>query len=348
MVDLLYKAKLKVASTSTGALGDRVKHGGCVFDLQNKLKLKSKYIRENTYFISLNIVVILVIYYFNTNKNTRITYYAGFCYKMEQINLKIDEVLQRLGSMEKSTNSRLEEIEKKLAKIVVIENNIKRIENNVAGITKSQSFISEQYEGQKKTIESLTKKNTKLEKDMDEVKMNTAEKDTKIRTLESEINSLEQYGRWDMLNIKGIPKLREESTDELVIKTASLLNVQLDFQDIDISHRTSVRDDAAIIVKFNSRRKRNELYAQRKHLKDITVQQLGFESNEKIYINESLTHKNGELLKNTRKLKETKALKYIWTKNGNIFVRASDTADTKNIKSNSNIHGYAKTLQPIY
>ena len=127
-----------------------------------------------------------------------------------------------------------------------------------------------------------------------------------------------------MLTLKGIHKQAGESTDDVIINVAKMLEVDQSVRDIDISHRTSNNTDAGIIIKFNSRRKRNEIYGKRKNLKNKTVKELGFNSDNKIYINESLTQNNGDLLKNTRKLKKSKQLKQIWTKNGSIFVRETD------------------------
>ena len=266
---------------------------------------------------------------------------------MDKIEKKIDIVLERLCKIEKSTNDRLDLIEKKLSRICIIENDMAIIEKNVEGVVKSQSFLSDKYDNQKKTMDNLVKKNVKIEQEMNNILHDNIEKIKKIEVLENELNHLEQYGRWDMLTLKGIPKHAGESTDDVMINVAKMLEVDLSVSDIDISHRTSKNAHAGIIIKFNSRRKRNEIYGKRKNLKDKTVKELGFDSENKIYINESLTQKNGDLLKNTRKLKESKQLKHIWTKNGSIFVRETDDADTYNIKSITDILEYANMLQPL-
>ena len=328
-------------------LVDRVQYGGCVFhDLQNKVN-NHECIRENTHFKSYVIFLILYLNILTTllNKNTRSC--LLFFIKMNKVEKKIDIILERLERIEKSTNDRLDLIEKKLSRMCQIENNIAVIEKNVEGVVKSQSFLSDQYENQKKTMDNLMKKNIKLEQEMNVVLQDNTKKIKKIEVLENEINHLEQYGRWDMLTLKGIPKQAGESTDDVIINVANMLEVDLSVRDIDISHRTSNNTDAGIIIKFNSRRKRNEIYGKRKNLKNKTVKELGFNSDNKIYINESLTQKNGDLLKKTRKLKESKQLKHIWTKNGSIFVRETDDAETYNIKSITDILEYANKLQPL-
>ena len=81
----------------------------------------------------------------------------------------------------------------------------------------------------------------------------------KIQVLPLDLNSLEQYGRKYMTDVKGIPRWHNEDTYKIVINFAKLINVQLSLSDIAVSHRTSTKEDVGIIVKFISSRKRDEL-----------------------------------------------------------------------------------------
>ena len=56
----------------------------------------------------------------------------------------------------------------------------------------------------------------------------------------------------------------------------------------------------AVNVKFTSRDVREKLCRARKVLNDITSQDLGFSEENRIFINESLTHSNKELFKQAR------------------------------------------------
>ena len=55
-----------------------------------------------------------------------------------------------------------------------------------------------------------------------------------------------------------------ESTDDIVIKIAKHLNININEKDVDISHRTSTKDDAVIIVKFDSRKSKKPLLRREK------------------------------------------------------------------------------------
>ena len=75
-----------------------------------------------------------------------------------------------------------------------------------------------------------------------------------------------------------IPKTRYESTDDIIMNLVKHLDIHIQEKDIDISHRTSSNDEAAIIVKFDSRTARNKFYEGRKRMKDrpATSLDLGF------------------------------------------------------------------------
>jgi len=145
-----------------------------------------------------------------------------------------------------------------------------------------------------------------------------------MKALKIESNNLAQYSRRDTLEISGIPVSTDENTNQLVCKLGNILGVSIKDEDISISHRLPVGKSntavalhtktPAIIVKFVRRDVRNELYKSRKALKDKTSEQ-------KFFINGSLTPKNKSLFKECLKVKRVLHYKFLWTRNGNIFIR---------------------------
>ena len=67
--------------------------------------------------------------------------------------------------------------------------------------------------------------------------------------------------------------------------------------------------------------KSDNLYRVRKQLKALTTQDLGYSEKRKIYLEESLTERNQMLFKDCLKVKKDMEFKFIWTLNGNIFMR---------------------------
>ena len=89
------------------------------------------------------------------------------------------------------------------------------------------------------------------------------------------------------------------------------LGVQINEEDISVSHRLpqnkhNVDKPPIIIAKFVRRDTKENLYRARSKLRHITTQDLGFQGDNKIYIQESLTQKNKELFRKALKLKKSR------------------------------------------
>ena len=171
----------------------------------------------------------------------------------------------------------------------------------MSAVIKSQEHISQEFDKQKVQIENLSKKNNILEQHVTSLHQSNEEKANQISNLEFELNDLAQYGRRSMIDIRGIPRCLQEDTDKLVQDVAKIMKISVTKSDIEISHRNSTTENAAIIVKFQSRRKRNEFFEARSSLSTKTTRDIGFETNHNIYINENLTPINGLLLRDTRR-----------------------------------------------
>ena len=95
-----------------------------------------------------------------------------------------------------------------------------------------------------------------------------------VQSLRRQINDLEQYGRREMLEINEVPCRKQEDTNQIVTNIAQALNVELTKEDLQVSHRFSPDANSGIIVRFTSRRKREEMFSQRKHLMTIAMESL--------------------------------------------------------------------------
>ena len=240
---------------------------------------------------------------------------------------------------------RLTSIETSLTTLSIIKDDISTLKSNLNGVIDSQVLINAEFEEQKKQMESITKRNQILEKHVTTLHRNMEEKSSQISTLHSSLNDLEQYGRRPMVDIRGIPRWSNENTDQLIIDLSKLIKVNISHDDIDISHRVSGDEKAAIIVKFATRKKRNEFFNARKNLETKSAKDLGFDSTDKIFINESLTPANGLLMKEARiQLKKTGLAKFVWSSNGRIFVKESEKTKTYQVKSKHDV----QQLQTIF
>ena len=100
------------------------------------------------------------------------------------------------------------------------------------------------------------------------------------------------YGTaWIALNC-----IREKTTEEVVLKIADALDVDIDAHSIEISHRTQRKNSDAIIVKFLSHKDKVKMYKSRTKLKVVKVSALfpdcpseALQERDSIFLFENLT-----------------------------------------------------------
>jgi len=165
--------------------------------------------------------------------------------------------------------------------------------------------------------------------------------------MENDINELEQYSRRWCLEFKGIAYEKNENTDQLIVQVANKIGVTLHPSDISISHHmapsTPTHPNPNIIVKFLSRKVRDNIYSKRIKLKvaNASLQQ----GHSKVFINESLTKQNRERFKKCNDFKKKAGYKYIWTKNGLTYLRKDDASQTITIQNNKDLHKFGIAAQ---
>lgn len=76
-----------------------------------------------------------------------------------------------------------------------------------------------------------------------------------------------------------------------------------------------------IIIRFVSRLNKDIFLNKRKVKRNLKASDLGYSSENSVYINESLTSANRTLLKMTRDMAKTRGYSQVWTANCAIFTR---------------------------
>ena len=159
----------------------------------------------------------------------------------------------------------------------------------------------------------------------------------KINDQESEIaelydlqDALEQYTRKNSLEIHGVPESAYTSTEEVVFKLSEASNVDINPNDVEISHKLHRKGIKPIIVKFQSHKVKSRMYKERAKLKHVRVADLYPGStavtrveSERIYLNENLTSYRRDILKQANQKRKDGLLTSAWSMDGKIFVKTS-------------------------
>ena len=176
--------------------------------------------------------------------------------------------------------------------------------------------MSEYFEDQREDTKYIKLKQKNLGNENKQLNSELHMIKEQLEITNQQLNGNFQYMRssW-MLEISRIPTSKDEDTKGIVCKLASLAKMQ-DFskEKIDVAHRTSSKTTAPVTVIFYKKNGSNDFNLRSNKFSDGAVQEeQHLESNEvqpteRIYINESLTKENRELLKLARE--EAKKFKY--------------------------------------
>lgn len=210
-----------------------------------------------------------------------------------------------------------EDINENKNKICVLENSVSDILTESAHLKASieEIKISNQHSVEyESSINSLKEENTKL----------------RVR-----LNESEKMANANCLEIIGVPEPRGENLIVTLQLVCAALGFKLDPAMVDNCYRLRYTDDplhSKIIVKFLRKCHKEELINCRKIKRDFSTSFLDnslsclVNTPQKIYVNELLTSYNKILLKKAKEYKSNNNIKYLWIKNGNIYLRKSETS----------------------
>ena len=240
--------------------------------------------------------------------------------------------------------------------IEMLNATIKTLTDRCDAIEKSQGFISAKYDKVLEALQSTNKKSTELD-------LNNKRQDDRIEKLEQALYEMEctidetqQYIRRDCLEITGIPILPVDNPKQLVKELGVLVGVELGDGCISTAHRLpdTKKVKNRIIVKFVRRDKREEVFKRTKNLigkKSSNLPSVNAEMGksifreDKIHVNESLTSYRKRLFGRINKFKQDNNYKFLWTVNGKIHLRATETSNIESFNTHEEFDDYLDQIR---
>ena len=198
---------------------------------------------------------------------------------MDETKMKsiVDEYLCKSNSnMQNLLHKKLNKLEENLKK------DINEIRKTVNDVERGQTFITAEYDKQKRKIQDLINDNKNIHLENQRLKQEIDTVNNKQEENEINLNKLAQYHRSSfMLEISGIPRRKQEDAIKLVEKVVQKAKIK-DFhrEQIDLAHRTSASSTAPIIILFNKKLDRNKFFKQKKQLFSVNAEQI-VEKNDK-------------------------------------------------------------------
>ncbi|XP_039291705.1 uncharacterized protein LOC120353119 [Nilaparvata lugens] len=197
------------------------------------------------------------------------------------------------------------------------------------GITElnvKQEERNEKFETCLKTIEELTKKVVKLERE------NAA--------LKERVEDLEQYSRINMVEIRGLPQQPNEDLNSMVYNISSALGCQIGEDAIDVCHRlgrAGPEGPAPVVVKFIRRTDKNTLLQKRRVKRDFSTRHIGCNTDQPIYINECLSPSRRKLFSLARSAHKEHRFKFLWVRDCKILIRKQEKSPVIELKSSGQL-----------
>lgn len=220
---------------------------------------------------------------------------------------------------------------------VQLQSQIAIVSERLQNIEQKQSSLSSKYDNLLVATQGANQKIQELEKSRKDLLNATSSLEDSMYGNEVAIDDVQQYLRRDCLEIVGIPRVPQDNPNQLVQEVGSLIDVDIGLNDISTTHRLpdTKKVKNRIIVKFVRRDKREEMYKNRRKLigKNTSAlpsvrEEIGksIPSGSKIHINESLTAYRKRLFGKIHKFKQDNNFKFLWTANGTIYLRESESS----------------------
>lgn len=155
-----------------------------------------------------------------------------------------------------------------------------------------------------------------------------------VKSLEDEnfqlsktVYQLEQYSYKGNLIINGVPYRDDENVRELVSMLAQKLNINVRDYDICAAHRlpTNKGRIPSIVVKLNNHELKSIMITNAKRQK-LHGNSMGFDPALPIYINEHHTKKTREFINLAKKLQSEGKIAYTWVRDGKVFVKVTENS----------------------
>ncbi|EDO44069.1 predicted protein, partial [Nematostella vectensis] len=153
--------------------------------------------------------------------------------------------------------------------VIQLKEEMNLFRKKIDEIEASQKFLASQYDKVLSNLQGTNRSVQDMNANIQHVTQDLIETKEWLDELDSRLDEQQQYGRRDCLEFVGIPKVDNDDPVKLVIETAALAGVEVKEDDISIAHRLkpTKKGQDRIIAKFIRRSKRDEVYSNRKNLK---------------------------------------------------------------------------------
>lgn len=194
-------------------------------------------------------------------------------------------------------------------------------------IFNSQQFLAAKYD-------EIIIRNVELEKICENLRTENVTLQKEAQHMKEDLIRIEKTLNEKKIEIHGIPEYKNEDIYEIVKKIGDSFEYTIRKENIDEAYRIKDQNknkkNNPIVVSFLRKIDKEEFLSKRKK-RSLFTNEIGIsESKIQIFINEHLNKRMKNLLWQTKTIKIEKKYKFLWIRNGSIFLRKNE--NTKIIK----------------
>ncbi|CAG9138050.1 unnamed protein product [Plutella xylostella] len=238
---------------------------------------------------------------------------------------------QKKGPTLEDILNRLDILTTKLDVLPKLISDVNELKMNMQEVIKSCEFPSRKIEDFELKLVGVNDRLSSLE-ETSEVANCTQ---SVVDALQQELNEKEQWSRLNNVEIKGIPTKNNENLFDIVDALGKHLTLPIPKTQINFISRVPVYNskDKSILLRFVNRyAKEDFIAAARLKKQSLKASDIGFASDERLYVNDHLSPGNKKLLSKTKLVAREKNYQYVWVKHAKIHVRRNDTSPVITIK----------------
>ena len=192
----------------------------------------------------------------------------------------------------------------KVELVNMVLNSDKTMESTLADLNKEISKINKNFEKLESELSISKTVNNALHK--------------RVIQLEKQCWRNEQYSRRECIEVVGLP---DSTTDNEVCSVFKKIGVDVSVDNIEACHPLKSDNKNKIIVKFSKRKDCQAVLENKKKLKNLSNEELGVETNSKVFVNESLCKYYKLLWSQCKSLWNDKMIFAFWTTNGSLKLK---------------------------
>ena len=215
-------------------------------------------------------------------------------------------------------------------KVTFIQQENQNLKDEIAQLKVAFQSQKQELDKMKTTLEKSAATKQALKQELEATKKDLRDEIEESQRLSEELDDLEQYTRKNSLEIDRVPENIYTTTEEVVLKLGEALNMPIQPDDIEISHKLKARNNP-IIVKFLSHKVKSNLYKKRVELKNVKVSDLfpttsyatAIGRDNRLFLNENRTAYRRRIVTKANNMRKDDLLSSVWTMDGKVFVKTS-------------------------